>query len=256
MPVTTRVVQIEPGPTPTFTASTPRSTSARAPASVATLPATSCASGKVSRSNATVSSTPLAWPWAESTTSTSQPAPSSAAHRSGHAQPPVLVLVGVGMLAPLEDVLDGDQTLQHALFVHHGELLDTMLGEDALGFVQRGAHGSRDQLLLGHRVADRPVEPPLELQVAVRDDADQSPGSVHDGDARDLEAPHQLVSLAQRAVGAESDRIQDHPRLTALDAVHLRRLAVDGHVLVDHADPALARHRHRHFGFGDGVHSG
>src|SRR5213076_1069712 len=40
-PVTTRVVQIEPGPTPTFTASTPRSTSARAPASVATFPPTS-----------------------------------------------------------------------------------------------------------------------------------------------------------------------------------------------------------------------
>src|SRR3989454_158606 len=33
-PVTTRVVQIEPGPTPTFTASTPRSTSDRAPASL------------------------------------------------------------------------------------------------------------------------------------------------------------------------------------------------------------------------------
>ena len=37
-PVTTRVVQIEPGPTPTFTASTPRSTSARAPSRVAMLP--------------------------------------------------------------------------------------------------------------------------------------------------------------------------------------------------------------------------
>src|SRR6266571_753068 len=44
-PVTTRVVQIEPGPTPTLTASTPRSTSARAPSVVATLPPTSCASG-------------------------------------------------------------------------------------------------------------------------------------------------------------------------------------------------------------------
>ena len=39
MPVTTRVVQIEPGPMPTFTASAPASTSARAPSGVATLPA-------------------------------------------------------------------------------------------------------------------------------------------------------------------------------------------------------------------------
>ncbi len=38
-PATTRVVQIEPGPTPTFTASAPASTSACAPARVATLPA-------------------------------------------------------------------------------------------------------------------------------------------------------------------------------------------------------------------------
>ena len=40
-PVTTRVVQMLPGPMPTFTASTPRRTISRAPASVAMLPATS-----------------------------------------------------------------------------------------------------------------------------------------------------------------------------------------------------------------------
>src|SRR6266851_2963289 len=81
-PVTTRVVQIEPGPTPTFTASTPRSTRARAPASVATLPATSCTSGNASRSSDTVSSTPLECPCAESTTITSTPASSSALARA------------------------------------------------------------------------------------------------------------------------------------------------------------------------------
>src|SRR5216117_1689825 len=80
-PVTTRVVQIEPGPTPTFTASTPRSTSALAPSVVATLPPTSCASGNASRRHATVLSTPSEWPCAESTTSTSQPASTSARAR-------------------------------------------------------------------------------------------------------------------------------------------------------------------------------
>ena len=39
-PATTRVVQIEPGPMPTFTASAPRSIRMRAPSAVATLPAT------------------------------------------------------------------------------------------------------------------------------------------------------------------------------------------------------------------------
>ena len=38
-PATMRVVQIEPGPMPTLTASAPASISARAPSAVATLPA-------------------------------------------------------------------------------------------------------------------------------------------------------------------------------------------------------------------------
>ena len=42
-PATTRVVQIEPGPMPTLTASAPWSISALAPSAVATLPATTWA---------------------------------------------------------------------------------------------------------------------------------------------------------------------------------------------------------------------
>ena len=42
-PATTRVVQIEPGPMPTFTASAPASISASAASAVATLPATTSA---------------------------------------------------------------------------------------------------------------------------------------------------------------------------------------------------------------------
>ena len=77
-PVTTRVVQIEPGPTPTLTASTPRSTSDRAPSRVATFPAISCTSGKDSRTCAVASNTASAWPCAVSTTSASTPASISA----------------------------------------------------------------------------------------------------------------------------------------------------------------------------------
>ena len=45
MPATTRVVQMEPGPIPTFTQSAPASMRARVPSAVATLPAMSCTSG-------------------------------------------------------------------------------------------------------------------------------------------------------------------------------------------------------------------
>jgi hypothetical protein len=44
-PVTTRVVQIDPGPIPTFTASTPARIKSSAPSPVATFPATSSTSG-------------------------------------------------------------------------------------------------------------------------------------------------------------------------------------------------------------------
>ena len=44
-PATTRVVQIEPGPTPALMASAPAPMSASAPSPVATLPATSARSG-------------------------------------------------------------------------------------------------------------------------------------------------------------------------------------------------------------------
>jgi hypothetical protein len=81
-PATTRVVQIEPGPTPTFTPSTPASTSAWAPALVATLPpTTSTASPSSFFSRDTVSSTPREWPCAVSTISTSTPASTKAIAR-------------------------------------------------------------------------------------------------------------------------------------------------------------------------------
>ncbi len=50
-PATMRVVQIEPGPTPTFTAETPALISASVPSAVATLPPTSGRSGNRCRSS-------------------------------------------------------------------------------------------------------------------------------------------------------------------------------------------------------------
>ena len=82
-PATTRVVQIEPGPTPTLTASTPASTSAWAPSRVATLPPTiwTCRVAGSALSRRIMSSRSRAWPWAVSTTSTSTPASTSVVAR-------------------------------------------------------------------------------------------------------------------------------------------------------------------------------
>jgi hypothetical protein len=56
------------------------------------------------------------------------------------------------------------------------------------------------------------------------------------------------------ASGRDGHRVLDHPALGALDPVHLLGLPLDRHVLVDDADPALARHGDRHARLGHGVH--
>src|SRR3954453_7738730 len=74
-PATTRVVQIEPGPTPTFTASAPAWTKADAAARVATLPPiTSTRSPTTVLSRCTMSSTSRLCACAVSTITTSTPA--------------------------------------------------------------------------------------------------------------------------------------------------------------------------------------
>ena len=81
-PATTRVVQIAPGPTPTFTASAPASISACAPALVATFPPMTSVRDALAFTWATMSSTPCACPCAVSTTRKSTPASTSACARS------------------------------------------------------------------------------------------------------------------------------------------------------------------------------
>src|SRR3954452_11433618 len=83
-PVTTRVVQIEPGPTPTLTASAPASTNAWAPCRVATLPPITwtCRVAESDFSRWTMSSSSRTCPCAVSATSTSTPASISVVARS------------------------------------------------------------------------------------------------------------------------------------------------------------------------------
>ena len=71
IPVTILVVQIEPGPIPTFIPSAPASTSALAPSPVATLPPITSTSGKFFLIHLTRLRTFKEWPWAVSTTRTS-----------------------------------------------------------------------------------------------------------------------------------------------------------------------------------------
>ena len=81
-PAITRVVQIEPGPMPTLTASAPASTKALAASAVAMLPQTTSMEGKAALTFFSVSSTPRLWPCAVSMMTASTPALTSASVRS------------------------------------------------------------------------------------------------------------------------------------------------------------------------------
>ena len=114
-----------------------------------------------------------------------------------HPQATVNVLVGVGILATLVDVLHGDEPLEHAVLIDHRQLLDAMLPENALRFVERGADGGDHQILGRHHVTQRAVEIALELQVAVGEDTHQESGGIDDRHTRDLEAHHERHGFAE-----------------------------------------------------------
>ena len=217
MPATTRVVQIDPAPMPTFTASTPRSISASVASAVATLPATRSTSGNSRRMRATMSSTPCEWPCAVSTTSTSTCAATSASARSiaslptpiaaPHAQAAEAVLAGVRVLDRLLDVLDGDQPLQHEAVVDDQQLLDLVAVQDLARLLERRADRHREQRIARHDVARSGDRVGLEAQIAVGQDADEPPflaavlGDRHAGDPVLL---HQLERFEDPVGGARA----------------------------------------------------
>jgi hypothetical protein len=69
-------------------------------------------------------------------------------------------------------------------------------------------------------------------------------------------ALHQLERAPDRRVRRQRDRLDDHPRLGALDLVHLRDLVGDRQVAVHDSDSSLARDRDREARLGDRVHRG
>ena len=181
-PATMRVVQIEPGPMPTFTASAPASISARVASAVATLPATIWTRFESRFRRSTASATPLEWPWAVSITTTSTPASTSATERSkpaspdrrggGDQQPPVVVLGGVRVQHRLLDVLEGQQPGQPPAVVDDEQLLDLPLLQHPLGLAEIGRLAQHREVLARHHRRDRRAVVAGEAHVAVGDDAD------------------------------------------------------------------------------------
>jgi hypothetical protein len=140
-------VQIDAGPIPTFTASTPALTSAALPSLVATLPAMISTRGNAVFTARTVSTTAAECPWRRiDRPSTSAPARTSASARASRSgpgadrgadpQPPEVVLGGVRVADRLLDVLHRDEAAELVPLVHDGQLLDPVAVQDLLRLVE------------------------------------------------------------------------------------------------------------------------
>jgi hypothetical protein len=188
-----------------------------------------------------------------STTSTSTPAATSPC------EPPQRVLARDGVLDHLLDVLDRDEPLQPEVPVDDEELFDLVLVKDLARLVERRADGDGDEVLPRHDVGNRPVHVRLEPEVAVGQDADEPAllaAVLRDRHAGDPVFLHQIERLVDAPVGRERDRIDDHAAFRTLHPIDLRGLLLDRQVLVDHAEPALLRHRDGESGLGHRVHGG
>ena len=80
------------------------------------------------------------------------------ADRGADAQSTEFVLAGAGILHRLLDVLDGDEALQAVVAVHHQQLLDLVAVQDVVRLVQGRADRNGDEVLLRHDVGDRPLD--------------------------------------------------------------------------------------------------
>ena len=124
------------------------------------------------------------------------------------------------------------------VIVHDEELLYPMLVQQLDGVIERGAHRRRDQVFLGHDLANLLGHVGLEPKIPVGEDADEA-RPFGDGHPADAVACHEFQGLGDQLVGLHRDGIDDHAALGALDLVDLIGLVLGREVPVDDADAAF-----------------
>ena len=152
-----RVVQIEPAPMPTFTASTPSSISASVASAVATFPAITSTSANCRRmrSHRVEHALRVAVRRVDDErVDVGRHQRLGALHRVArdaygrcHPQPSQRVLARVRVLDGFLDVFDGDQPLQPERLIDDQQLLDLVLVQDLPRFLERRPDRNRDQVL-------------------------------------------------------------------------------------------------------------
>ncbi len=136
-------------------------------------------------------------------------------------QPSLAVLGGIGVLQPLANVLEGDEAAQPAVTVNHRELLDAVGPQQLRRLGQGGPQRHGHQTLRRHDLRHRSIVSVLKPQIPVGQDADKTMVVVNHRQTRDVVPGHQFEGVGHRLVATQHHRVGDHPRLRALDPVHL-----------------------------------
>ena len=176
------------------------------------------------------------------------------AHTSGHAQPTFFVFAGHRLVLRLRNVFVGNQTDEPSFAIDNGQFFYFILLKNLRRSRQIGLLMRRDKVFRGHHLVDQLVEPTLEAQVAVRHDAHQMAVIIDHGNAADVVVGHHIERVLHGATATNRHGVVNHTILGPLHNRHLTRLALNRHILVNHADTAFAGNRYRHCRLGDSVH--
>jgi hypothetical protein len=154
------------------------------------------------------------------------------------------------------DVFHRHQATQFERVVDDQHPLQLVAVHQRLAFFERSTFAHRDQALARrHDLAHRRIEPRLEPQVTVGDDADHRLALQH-RETRHAVQLRQLHHLAHRGLARDRDRVAQQARFVTLDPRHFGGLLLRRQVLVDDADAAFLRDGDRQARFGHRVHGG
>ena len=182
----------------------------------------------------TISSTPREWPCAVSTTSTSAPAATSACgaldrvaarrrprrrRAAGRARPCVACGYSIRFWMSLTVI----RPLRTPLLVDDRQLLDLVAVQDRLRLRRASSRPARSRGRGRHQLRDRAPTSFSKRRSRLVRIPTRTPLLVGDRHARDVVALHQLERVGDERRRRQRHRLDDHPRLRALDLVDLGR---------------------------------
>ena len=238
MPVTTRVVQIEPGPMPTLMASTPASMSASAAAGGGDVAADEravphapqLADGGLHAVGVAVGGVdhdarrrrPRSGPWPDRR----RRARCRPRRRPGGDPTASLVASGKSIFFWMSLTVMRPRSTPSPSTTGSFSMRFWRKMSCACSRVVPTGTVTRFSLVMIESMATSTWSSSEPAQVAVGEDAHQAVGVVGDRDARDVEVGHQVEGLGHPVVRAQRDRVGDHPGLGALHPVDLGGLVV------------------------------